>query len=270
MYEKDGDGITMNFGLLGKTVVVTGGSRGIGFATAKQFIIEGANVVICGRQEDTLMEAANKIEKETGQRVLAIVADVTHKADCEKLIMSTMAKYKRIDVLVNNAGISSTNPFMEITTDQWKNDFDLKLFGAINCSQAVVPHMKERGSGVIINLSAISGKVGQAASMPTSVSRAAGLALTNTMSKDLGPSGIRVNAVCIGMIRSAQMERRWKKEEPQLTWEEYSEKMGENIPLGRIGETQEAANTIVFLASEAASYLSGIALNIDGGASAVL
>lgn len=260
----------MNFGLLGKTAVITGGSRGIGFATAKQFVIEGSNVVICGRQEDTLMEAANKIEKETGQRVLAIVADVTNKADCEKLIMSTMAKFKRIDILVNNAGVSSVNHFMDITTDQWKDDFDLKLFGAINCSQAVVPHMKERGAGNIINLTAIGGKVGLEGSMPTSVTRAAGLALTNTMSKDLGPYGIRVNTVCIGMIRSAQIERKWKKDEPGLTWEEYSAKMGENIPLGRIGETAEAANTIVFLASEAASYLSGIAVNIDGGASPVL
>lgn len=260
----------MNLGLLGKTAVITGGSRGIGFATAKQLVIEGANVVICGRQEDTLMEAANKIEKETGQRVLAIVADMTQKADCEKLIMSAMAKFKRIDILINNAGISSTNPFMEISSDQWKQDFDLKLYGAINCSQAVVPHMQERGTGVIINLTSISGKQGSEDSMPTSVSRAAGLALTNNMSKDLGKYGIRVNSVSIGMIRSAQIERRWKKEAVNLTWEEYSEKMGEQIPLGRIGEAQEAANTIVFLASDAASYITGVAINIDGGASSVL
>lgn len=260
----------MNLGLLGKTVVITGGSRGIGFATARQFIIEGANVVICGRQEDTLMEAANKIEKETGQRVLAIVADVTQKSDCEKLIMSTLTKFKRVDILVNNAGISSTNPFMDITSEQWKDDLDLKLFAAINCSQAVVPHMQERGSGVIINLTAISGKQGTENSMPTSVTRAAGLALTNNMSKDLGKYGIRVNTVTIGVIRSAQVERRWKKDNPSLTWEEYSEKMGEQIPLGRIGEAHEAANAIVFLASEAASYITGVSVNIDGGSSVAL
>ncbi|MBQ0139220.1 MAG: SDR family oxidoreductase [Kurthia sp.] len=260
----------MNLGLLGKTAVITGGSRGIGFATARQLVIEGANVVICGRQEDTLMEAANKIEKETGQRVLAIVADVTEKADCEKLIMSAMAKFKRVDILINNAGISSTNPFMDISSEQWQDDLDLKLFAAINCSKAAVPHMQERGAGVIINLTAISGKQGAENSMPTSISRAAGLALTNNMSKDLGKFGIRVNTVTVGQIRSAQVERRWKKDEPTLTWEEYSEKMGEHIPLGRIGEAQEAANTIVFLASDAASYISGVSINIDGGYSAVL
>lgn len=260
----------MNLGLLGKTAVITGGSRGIGFATAKQLVIEGANVVICGRQEDTLMEAANKIEKETGQRVLAIVADVTRKADCEKLIMSAVTKFKRIDFLVNNAGISSTNAFMDIQTEQWEQDLNLKLFGAINCSKAAVPHMKERGSGSIVNVTAISGKAPFKHSMPTSVSRAAGLALTNTMSKDLGEYGIRVNSVCIGLIRSAQVERKWKKEASHLTWEEYSAKMGENIPLGRIGEAEEAAKAILFLLSDAASYITGTSLNIDGGSSPVL
>ncbi|MFN0311031.1 MAG: SDR family NAD(P)-dependent oxidoreductase [Kurthia gibsonii] len=260
----------MNLGLLGKTAIVTGGSRGIGFATAKQLVIEGANVVICGRQEDTLMEAANKIEKETGQRVLAIVADVTRKSDCEKLIMSAVTKFKRIDLLVNNAGISSTNAFMDISAEQWEQDLNLKLFGAINCSQAAVPHMKERGVGAIVNVTAISGKAGWKHSMPTSVSRAAGLALTNTMSKDLGEYGIRVNAVCIGLIRSAQVERKWKKEAPNLTWEEYSNEMGHDIPLGRIGEAEEAAKAILFLLSDAASYITGTSLNIDGGSSPVL
>lgn len=262
----------MNLGLLGKTAIVTGGSRGIGYAVALQLVIEGANVVICGRHEDALKEAANKIEKETDQRVLAIVADVSSKADCEKLIKSTVTKFNRIDILVNNAGMSSTNSFMDISTKQWEEDLDLKLFGAINCSSAAVPHMQETGGGSIINVTAISGKASVAGLMPTSVTRAAGIALTNTMSKDLGPAGIRVNAVCIGLIRSAQIERKWKKEQSIMEWEEYSSFAAKEIPipLGRIGDASEAANAIVFLASDAASYISGTALNIDGGTSPVV
>ncbi|GEK32693.1 SDR family NAD(P)-dependent oxidoreductase [Kurthia sibirica] len=262
----------MNLGLLGKTAIVTGGSRGIGFAVALQLVIEGANVVICGRHEDALKDAANKIEKETQQRVLAIVADVSSKADCEKLIKSTVAKHNRIDILINNAGMSSTNSFMDISTRQWTEDLDLKLFGAINCSEAAVPHMEATGGGSIVNVTAISGKSSTAGTMPTSVSRAAGIALTNTMSKDLGPLSIRVNAVCIGLIRSTQIERKWKKEQALMEWEDYSLLAAEQIPipLGRIGEASEAANAIVFLASEAASYISGTALNIDGGTSPVV
>ena len=110
-------------------------------------------------------------------------------------------------------------------------------------------------------------KTPPANSLPTTVSRAAGIALTKAMSNDLGPSGIRVNTVCIGLIRSDQIENRWKMQEPHLSWEDYSEKVGQSIPLRRIGKTEEAANVIIFLASTAASYITGTAVNIDGGSS---
>ena len=116
-----------------------------------------------------------------------------------------------------------------------------------------------------MNVTAVLAKTPPASSLPTTVSRAAGLALTKAMSKDLGKDNIRVNAVCIGLIRSDQIEKRWKSEAPKLSWEDYSKQVGESIPLGRIGDTEEAANVVTFLVSEAASYVTGTTVNIDGG-----
>ena len=142
---------------------------------------------------------------------------------------------------------------------------DLKLFAAIFCSNAAIPYMKERGGGAIINVTATIGKTAPASSLPTTVSRAAGMTLTNAMSKDLGKYNIRVNTVCIGLIRSEQIERKWKNNHPELSWEEFSSLPSFKIPLGRVGKTEEAANVISFLVSDAASYVTGTAVNIDGG-----
>ena len=126
-------------------------------------------------------------------------------------------------------------------------------------------HLREVGGGAIVNVTATIGKTPTASSLPTSVSRAAGMALTKAMSKDLGPDNIRVNTVCIGFIRSDQMEKMWKREAPELTWEEYSMDPKHQIPLGRMGDTVEAAKVITFLVSDAASYVTGTSVNIDGG-----
>ena len=125
--------------------------------------------------------------------------------------------------------------------------------------------MKEQKGGSIVNVTAVIAKTPPESSLPTTVSRSAGLALTKAMSKDLGKYNIRVNTVCIGLIRSRQLETRWQNTMPELSWEDYSKEVGKTIPLGRIGETEEAANVITFLVSEAASYVSGTAVNIDGG-----
>jgi NAD(P)-dependent dehydrogenase (short-subunit alcohol dehydrogenase family) len=130
--------------------------------------------------------------------------------------------------------------------------------------------MRQVGGGSIVNVTAVLAKTPPASSLPTTVSRAAGLALTKAMSRDLGPDNIRVNTVCIGLIRSDQIEKRWKKQAPELTWEQYAALPSHQIPLGRIGHTEEAAKIITFLVSDAASYVTGTAVNIDGGASGVL
>lgn len=260
----------MELGLQGKVAVVTGASKGIGFCTALQLVKEGAHVTLCARGEKSLQVAAASIKKETGVDVFTVSADMTKEKDCREVIEKTVEKYGRLDILINNAGTASANSFEQVSGDLWQTDLDLKLFGAINCSKYAVPYLKEAGGGAIVNVTAVLAKTPPANSLPTTVSRAAGLALTKAMSKDLGQYNIRVNAVCIGLIRSDQIEKRWKNQAPDLSWEDYSQKVGETIPLGRIGNTEEAANVITFLASGAASYVTGTAINIDGGSGAAL
>ncbi|MGG0655950.1 SDR family NAD(P)-dependent oxidoreductase [Rummeliibacillus pycnus] len=260
----------MELGLEGKVAVVTGASKGIGLATATKLALEGADVVICARTASALDEAAKSILDETDKEVLTVVADVTNEEDCQKVIAKAVEKFGKLNILVNNAGTSAAHSFLDVDSDYWKRDVDLKLFGSIYTSKAALPHMEQAGGGAIVNVTAVLGKTPPASSLPTTVSRAAGMALTNAMSKDVGAMNVRVNTVCIGLIRSAQIERKWQTDAPELTWEEYSRKVGKSIPLGRIGDTEEAANVITFLVSDAASYVSGTAINIDGGSAPAL
>ncbi|WP_301171637.1 SDR family NAD(P)-dependent oxidoreductase [Brevibacillus nitrificans] len=260
----------MNLGLQGKTAIVTGGSKGIGFATALALAAEGANVALVARGLEALQKAAERIAAQTGQEPLVIAADVSAKQDVHMAVEKTVERFGSVDILVNNAGTSAARPFEEVSQDMWEADLDLKLFGAVHFSRAAVPYMRQNGGGAILNVTAVGGKTPSASSMPTSVSRAAGLALTKAMSKDLAPDNIRVNAVCIGLIRSDQIERFWQASAPELTWDEFAKDPRHAIPLGRIGQTEEAAKVITFLVSDAASYVTGTSVNIDGGKAAVL
>jgi 3-oxoacyl-[acyl-carrier protein] reductase len=260
----------MDLGLTGKVALITGGSEGIGLATAVNLAREGASVAIAARTPEKLARAAALIKEQGGEAVLTIVADISQEADCARAVAEAVAQFGRLDILVNNAGSAAGSPFEQISDESWHGDMDLKLLGAIRCSRAALPHLKAADGAAIINVVAIGGKAPGAASMPSSVSRASGLALTKAMSRDLGPSGIRVNAVCIGVIRSAQIERGWKRSMPDRSWEEFSRERGKTVPLGRLGETDEAGRVITFLASPAASYVTGVSVNIDGGASPVM
>lgn len=259
----------MDLGLQGKVAIITGSSKGIGLETALHLVKEGAEVTICARNEDRLREAAAYIFEKTGKEVLYIVTDVTKEEDCKRVVEATVDKYGKLDILVNNAGTAQAHHFENVDTELWQQDLDLKLFGAIHCARHAVPYMRQAGSGAIVNVTAIGGKTPPASSMPTSVSRAAGMALTKAMSKDLGKDNIRVNTVCIGLIRSEQIEKMWKRQAPDVTWEEFS-KMDRGIPLGRVGNTDEAARVITFLVSDAASYVTGTSVNIDGGTAGTL
>ena len=257
----------MDLGLRGKVAVVTGGTEGIGRATALKLAQEGAKVAICARGAALLEKTADEIRKAGGE-VLAVAADMSKTADIERFINAVTTRFGRLDILVNNAGTSARGKFLEVDDVTWRADLELKLFGAIRCTRLAVPHMKQQGGGRIINLTISSAKQPGAQSMPTSVSRAAGLALTKALSKEFAADNILVNTVCIGKIKSGQHERRYTQE--GVVAEQYYGQMGRDIPLGRVGEAEEVANVITFLASDAASYVTGSSINLDGGISGVL
>lgn len=263
----------MDLGLRGKVAIVTGGSEGIGKAAAQSMAAEGAQVVICARRADVLEAAAAEIRAATGGEVLAIPTDVAQPEQVKQLFDKTIAAFGRVDILVNNAGTSAARGFEEVSDDLWRADLDLKLFGAIHCTRAALPYMKAQRGGRIINITTPGGKAPAARSVPTSVSRAAGIALTKELSKEFAAHNILVNTVCIGLIKSGQHEKRWAQAHAQdasVTLDSWYESMGKSVPLGRVGEAQEAGDLIAFLASERASYITGTAINVDGGTSAVV
>jgi 3-oxoacyl-[acyl-carrier protein] reductase len=257
----------MELGLKGKVAAVTGGTEGIGRATALKFAQEGANIAICARRADVLEQTAIELRK-TGAEVVTVAADMSRSKDVERFMDAVIKRYGRIDVLVNNAGASARGKFLEVNDATWSADLELKVFGAIRCARLAIPHMKKQGGGRIINITISSAKQPGAESMPTSVSRAAGLAITKALSKEFAADNILVNTVCIGKIKSGQHERRYKRE--GKTAEEYYAQASKDIPLGRVGEAEEVANVIAFLASDAASYVTGTSINLDGGISGTL
>jgi NAD(P)-dependent dehydrogenase (short-subunit alcohol dehydrogenase family) len=260
----------MDLGLQGKVAIVTGGSAGIGYATARSLAREGANVVVCARRANVLEEAANALREDTGGEVVAVPTDVSREEDIKKLFDATLARFGRIDILVNNAGKSAAAPVTTVDDAGWQEDLDLKVFAAIRTMRLAVPAMIEAGGGAIVNVVNIGAKAPAAGSVPTSVSRAAGIALTKAASKDLGKHNITVNAVCIGLIKSDQHARRAQASGRDLD-ELYEEMAGQRGgPLGRVGEAEEAADLIAFLVSARGRYISGTAINMDGGASAVV
>ena len=265
----------MEMGMDGKVAIVTGGSEGIGKAAAQRMAGEGANVIIVARRQDVLDAAADEIRTATEGEVLPLSADVTDKATAARVVNTAVERYGRVDILVNNAGASMAKGFEDVSDDDWEIDFELKVWGAIRLIRASIPEMRKVGSGRIINVTNLGGRTPGANSMPTSISRAAGIAITKGLSKDLASDNILVNTVCIGLIKSGQHQRRYDARivnEPDLDMGDFYAQLaaGRGVPMGRVGEGSEAGDVIAFLASERASYLTGVAINIDGGASAVV
>lgn len=259
----------MELGLEDKVAIITGASQGIGFETAKTLAAEGANVVITARHEDRLQAAQARIKEEIGKDVDYAVADVTDLPAVQAAVKKTVDKYGKVDILVNNAGGHRAGSFEEVDNETWRFDLEIKVIGVANFTREVLPFMRAQESGSIVSVLSNSGKTPGPKSVPTSPARSAGLAIIKELSKEYGAYNIRANAVCIGYIRSEQVEKMWQNDTRALSWDEFSKQKAKDThtPMGRVGETQEAANVIAFLSSDAASYVSGAAVNIDGGAS---
>jgi NAD(P)-dependent dehydrogenase (short-subunit alcohol dehydrogenase family) len=255
--------------LKGRTALITGGSKGLGLAMAKEFALGGAQVAIVARDEAALKTASAEIHTHHGEaRVVAVSADLSKAADVVRAYDEVMAAFGRIDIVVNNVGASSAKPFSEITDEEWQADLDLKFFSALRLTRLAWPQMQERKWGRVINTLAIAAKAPKAGSAPSSVTRAAGLALTKVLAGEGAPHGILVNALLVGLIESDQWER--KAHASRQPTEQLVEEMGRKIPLGRMGTGEEFANLAVFLASEAGSYITGTAINVDGGLSPIV
>jgi len=265
----------MDMGLQNKVAIITGGSDGIGKAAALSMAKEGANVVIVARRPEVLDQAVQDIKTATEGSVVPLALDITTDGASQKMIKTALDHFGKVDIIVNNAGSSMAKPFEDVSQADWQSDFELKVWAAVRLMQDAIIEMRKVGGGRIINVTNLGGRTPGPASMPTSISRAAGIAITKGLSKDLAKENILVTTVCIGLVKSGQHQRRYEsrlEKEPNLTLETFYDELakGRSVPLGRVAEPAEAGDVIAFLASERASYLTGIAVNLDGGASAVL
>jgi NAD(P)-dependent dehydrogenase (short-subunit alcohol dehydrogenase family) len=258
----------MDLHLDGKVVLITGGTDGLGAALAGLLVEEGARVAVCGRDPGRLAATEGRLRKAGGD-VLAVRADVTVLADLERFVQTAVERWGHLDGLVNNAGKSAAGAVDQVPDDVWAEDLNLKVLGAVRCTRLVVPHLAAAGGGAIVNVLAVSGKAPGAGTLPTAASRAAGLAITKAASKDLGPQGIRVNAILVGLVESGQWRRR--AEAAGQSEDDLYRQMGQaGIPLGRVGRADEFADLAAYLLSDRSSYVTGSAVNLDGGTSPVL
>ncbi|MCY3776362.1 MAG: SDR family oxidoreductase [Candidatus Aminicenantes bacterium] len=249
----------MDLELNGKVNLVTGGTDGLGAALATRLVDEGAFVAVCGRRQEPLDAMAEKL----GERGIAVQADVTVAADMERFVDEAFQRWGRIDGVVNNAATGMAGPFEKRSDDEWLADLDLKVVAAVRLIRLSLPHLRSAPAGAIVNVLNSGATAPGTNSLPTSAPRAAGLALTKALSHELGPEGIRVNAIMIGTMATSQWER--NAERRQVPVSEIFENMAKRVPLGRIGDPSEFGDLAAFLLSNRASYITGAAINLDGG-----
>ena len=260
----------MDVRLDGRVAIITGSSKGLGLAMAKEFAASGANVAILARNPDGLAEAKATASAGASGRVETFQCDVSKAEDIQKTFAAVIAAFGKVDILINNAGLSRAMPAEQITDEIWQEDLELKLFAAIRLTRLCWPGMKERKWGRIINVLNTGAKAPRPNGAPTAVSRAAGMALMKVLSGEGAPHGILVNGMLVGSIVSDQIARRYSAAGTNEPFEAFVAKAGANIPVGRMGKAEEFAAMACFLCSDHAGFTTGTAINMDGGASPVV
>lgn len=241
--------------LLNKVSIITGAARGIGQATALKFSQEGAKVIVCDLDQSAVSTVADSINKSGGQ-AMGLQLDVTSRESVAAMVAAVMAQYGRIDVLVNNAGIVMDAQLKKMTDDQFDKVIDVNLKGTYNCARAVVDIMIEQKGGVILNASSVVGLYGNFGQTNYAATKFGVIGMVKTWSRELGKYGIRSNAVCPGFVQTPILDS---------IPDNVLRAMAEKVPLGRVGQPEDIANAYAFLASDEASYINGIVLEVGGG-----
>lgn len=258
----------MDLGIKGKAAIVTGASRGIGRETARQFLEEGARVMICGRNPETIEKARAELAQQTGGEVHAMVADMTQEADIAKLVDAAKLKFGTIDILINNAGQMYSGRFAAMTDAGLKEQFETKIFGFLRAIRLVYPIMKAQKWGRIINIIGGAGKEPDPYMFGSGITNSGLLNITKSLSTEFGEDNVLVNAVCPGWVATNLWGRNAEglKADLQVKTEEEARRLAaRKNSLNRFGKPEELANAIVFLCSERSSYITGVSLNLDGG-----
>jgi len=258
----------MDLGIKGRSAIVTGGSRGIGRETARQFLEEGARVLICGRNAETLERTRSELAKATGGEIHEIVADMTRPGDIERLVATAKEKFGSVDILVNNAGQMYSGRFDVMTDAGLKEQLETKLFGFLRAIRLVYPLMKARRWGRIVNLIGGAGKEPDPYMFGSGITNSGLLNITKSLSTEFGEHNVLVNAVCPGWVDTNLWRRNAQGLAAELgaqSEEEARRRAARKNSLNRFGRPEELASAIVFLCSERASYITGVSLNLDGG-----
>jgi 3-oxoacyl-[acyl-carrier protein] reductase len=258
----------MDLGIKGRAAIVTGGSRGIGRETARQFLEEGVRVMICGRNAETLERTCAELGRATGGEIHSAVADTMKDADIAKLVDAARQRFGTVDILVNNAGQMYSGRFAALTEAGLREQLETKLFGFLRTIRLVHPMMKARGWGRIVNLIGGAGKEPDPYMFGSGITNSGLLNITKSLSTEFGEDNVLVNAVCPGWVDTNLWRRNAQGLAAELgvqSEEEARRQAARKNSLNRFGKPEELANAIVFLCSERASYITGVSLNLDGG-----